>query len=173
MSKNQLRLPATLARSFLLEPQHYDSRIFPQPGGTPETSPSPAPSLASYSFCSPKSPSSTGLPDPSHPAGPPSITGLSFKASFSQNSLLLPRSGLPSAPPPGCVLHFFFLFEAFIFFFWLHQVFIAVHAFSLAVDNEGYSQAAAHGFLTAVISLGLRHRLQGSRTPEYRLKEQL
>ena len=62
-------LPVTLASRILLESQQYDSTIFPKPRGTPERFPCPAPSLNSYSFCSPKSPCSTDLPDSSQCSG--------------------------------------------------------------------------------------------------------
>lgn len=156
-SKNQLRLlPATLARSFLLEPQQYDSRIFPQPGGPQKhLLVQLLPSLPTAFVPPSLPPPLVSLTRPTLPVPMPQV---SASSTFSRNSLTLPVPGFPSALHLAVFCTSFFFLEAFIFF-WLHQVFIAVHAFSLVVDTEGYSQAAAHGFLTTVISLGLRHRL--------------
>ena len=41
----------------------------------------------------------------------------------------------------------------------LHWIFIAAHRLSLVAETGGYSLVAAHGLLTAVISLAVEQRL--------------
>ena len=46
---------------------------------------------------------------------------------------------------------------AFLFFFWLHWVYTAVHGLSLVIASEGYSLVAARGLFMAAASLVTEH----------------
>ena len=60
--------------------------------------------------------------------------------------------------------HYFVLF---IFYFLLHQIFVAVYRLSLVVASREYSSLRSPGFLIEVASLIVKHRLSATGFSSY------